>query len=357
MPTRRAWTLLALTLLFYVLANQTQTGWLYLMSNGLLGLLGVLFVYSWRSLAPLEGEWTVGAVGAPAREVPLFREDDPIEVTLRVVNHGGRVVAAVRGVAPLPFAPPEEQAQPFFVPLLMPGQSVSLRLTTHCDRRGLHRWEGLPLQSSGPFGLFRTQRTLGAAGDLLVYPAYSPLTRRRWMEGLALPQRQAARAGAGSEVIGVREYRPGDPPRLVHWPSSARSGRLIVKELAGRRAAHRRGGAGFVCPPGRRDRQTFTLRDGGAHRRLAGAQRHRARDPLPPHRLQPDLEPAAHPPERLGQSRACWPAWRRMGPSPLSCCCAEPGRCRCWSPCSPPPIRRRSVPCRDWRGGARACWR
>ena len=32
-------------------------------------------------------------------------------------------------------------------------------------------------------------------------------------------------------VRGVREYVPGDPARLVHWPTSARHGSLVVKEL------------------------------------------------------------------------------------------------------------------------------
>jgi uncharacterized protein (DUF58 family) len=40
------------------------------------------------------------------------------------------------------------------------------------------------------------------------------------------------RAGAGLDVVrGVREYVPGDPARLVHWPTSARHGSLVVKEL------------------------------------------------------------------------------------------------------------------------------
>jgi uncharacterized protein (DUF58 family) len=40
------------------------------------------------------------------------------------------------------------------------------------------------------------------------------------------------RVGAGLDVVrSVREYVPGDPARLVHWPLSARHGSLVVKEL------------------------------------------------------------------------------------------------------------------------------
>jgi uncharacterized protein (DUF58 family) len=41
---------------------------------------------------------------------------------------------------------------------------------------------------------------------------------------------ERARTGAGEEYLGVRDYRPGDPPRSVHWRSSARAGHLVVRE-------------------------------------------------------------------------------------------------------------------------------
>ncbi len=41
----------------------------------------------------------------------------------------------------------------------------------------------------------------------------------------------APRAGSGTEILGVREYRPGDPLRRIHWRSTARRGELIVREF------------------------------------------------------------------------------------------------------------------------------
>jgi uncharacterized protein (DUF58 family) len=40
----------------------------------------------------------------------------------------------------------------------------------------------------------------------------------------------APRAGSGTELFGVREYRPGDSLRRIHWRSSARHGELVVRE-------------------------------------------------------------------------------------------------------------------------------
>jgi hypothetical protein len=36
--------------------------------------------------------------------------------------------------------------------------------------------------------------------------------------------------GDSQEFLQLRDYRPGDPVRRIHWPSTARSGRLVVKE-------------------------------------------------------------------------------------------------------------------------------
>jgi len=41
----------------------------------------------------------------------------------------------------------------------------------------------------------------------------------------------APRAGSGTELFGVREYRPGDSLRRIHWRSSARHGKLVVREF------------------------------------------------------------------------------------------------------------------------------
>jgi uncharacterized protein (DUF58 family) len=40
-----------------------------------------------------------------------------------------------------------------------------------------------------------------------------------------------AQRGHGQDFLGVREYRYGDSPRNVHWPSTARRGTLVVKEM------------------------------------------------------------------------------------------------------------------------------
>lgn len=231
--TRRAWTFLIVALLLYFLANQTQVGWLYLMSNALVGLLGIAWLYSWGMLRPLQGARHVQpAAGGGEGEDGVFHEENAVEVALELRNPAARAMVSVRGREPCPFAPPDEQAQLFFLPRLFRGEAATLRYQTTCDRRGVHRFGPVILESAGPFGLFRTRHWLAMPTEVLVYPFFYPFKRLRSLESHKFPQRQVPRVGVGGEVIGTRDYRPGDAPRTVHWRSSARAARLVVKEFA-----------------------------------------------------------------------------------------------------------------------------
>lgn len=255
MPTKRTGFLVVLGLALYFLANQTQVGWLYIMADGLAGLLLVAFFYARGMLKPVRVERTfrnlasnaspvpdpakAGTVqtapaGAPQFDLmpPTFYEDDPIEVTLRFSHTGLRPVFLSGGTETCPFAPPADQVQPFFIPALFRGQPLDLRYQTRCDRRGLHRWAAVPLNSTGPFGLFRVNRSLPASADILIYPSYYPLKRLRLLKHRGFSEKQALRHGLSSEVLGTREYRPGDSLRQVHWRSTARTGSLVVKEFS-----------------------------------------------------------------------------------------------------------------------------
>jgi hypothetical protein len=57
MPTKRAWVLGVAALIFYFLANQTQVGWLYIFTNGLLGFLIAAFLYGLAPGVARPGGW------------------------------------------------------------------------------------------------------------------------------------------------------------------------------------------------------------------------------------------------------------------------------------------------------------
>jgi uncharacterized protein (DUF58 family) len=96
-------------------------------------------------------------------------------------------------------------------------------------RRGLYTFTGYRLATKFPFALFRKSRDVEAPVELLVYPARVPVPRpppRAATRGEAI----ADRLGRRGEFFGLREHRAGDDRRDVHWKSSARTGRLLVRE-------------------------------------------------------------------------------------------------------------------------------
>jgi len=239
MPTKRTWGFLILTVALYFLANQTQVGWIYVMTAGILALLVVNFFYTRGMLIRLDVQRTFRNLAddaLPPDETGLalssFFEDDPLEVTLQFQCAGVRPAFLIHADEYCPFAPPDEQSQPAFVPNLFKDRPVQACYQTTCDRRGLYIFPSLRLRSTGPFGFFSARRTLDVPSETLIYPYYHPLERLRLLETRELAERQTMRVGIGTQVVGTREYRPGDSLRQVHWRSTARIGKLVVKEFA-----------------------------------------------------------------------------------------------------------------------------
>jgi uncharacterized protein (DUF58 family) len=82
-------------------------------------------------------------------------------------------------------------------------------------------------------GLMRSFRRIKMPESVLVLPRRYPLPslvlegeRQYQPNGVAL----AAAIGESEEFISLRDYRPGDPLRHIHWRSWARTGRPIVRE-------------------------------------------------------------------------------------------------------------------------------
>ena len=97
------------------------------------------------------------------------------------------------------------------------------------QRRGLYTLTGYRLATKFPFALFRKSRDVEDPLEVLVYPARTPVPRpppKTTVRGDA----SANRLGRRGEFFGLRERRLGDDRRDVHWRSSARTGRLLVRE-------------------------------------------------------------------------------------------------------------------------------
>jgi uncharacterized protein (DUF58 family) len=96
-------------------------------------------------------------------------------------------------------------------------------------RRGRHLLDGTRLATKFPFALFRKSRDLDQPLEIIVFPVVTPMQPPA-PRALTRGDHTAIRAGRRGEFLGLREHRDGDDRRDVHWRSSARSGRLMVRE-------------------------------------------------------------------------------------------------------------------------------
>jgi len=96
-------------------------------------------------------------------------------------------------------------------------------------RRGPIGATGWAIGTSDPFGFFAGRRSRPDSEVALVLPRFTSFARR-WEAREVEAATAAPRAGSGNELFGIREYRPGDSLRRIHWRSSARRGELVVRE-------------------------------------------------------------------------------------------------------------------------------
>lgn len=100
-------------------------------------------------------------------------------------------------------------------------------------RRGLASLRELRLSSSFPFGLVVRWRRFDLPAELLVYPEPTPGPVARSGASIGTSRPHLRHRGADVEHRGLRAYADGDAMRDVHWPTSARTGGLVVIERAG----------------------------------------------------------------------------------------------------------------------------
>jgi|GEM_PF-67111 len=125
--------------------------------------------------------------------------------------------------------------KPVLLPDVPPGAMVEVTGEITPLRRGRLLLAGATVARTDPFGLIRRDAIVSEQADsIIVYPRRFHLPRfplpgegrRLHAGGVAM----AGSVGDSEEFVSVREYRPGDPLRRIHWAGWARTQRAVVKE-------------------------------------------------------------------------------------------------------------------------------
>jgi len=124
---------------------------------------------------------------------------------------------------------------PFFRTVITLGgkSSYAARYTLHARRRGYYAIGPLTLETGDFLAINQRLTNLYEPNHLIIYPKILPISE------LGLPTHSpqvilptpAPLFRDTTRIIGVRDYVPGDNPRHIHWPATAVSGRLSVKQF------------------------------------------------------------------------------------------------------------------------------
>jgi uncharacterized protein (DUF58 family) len=215
----------------------SEVSWLFLLAGWIAALCVVCFAYALWNRAGLRLTMSVRGItpsaDSPAGDLPspmlrnaplpapLF-EGDGLELEVGLDTTGApRGPARVVGIV----GSKEIAAATGLVPRSGWRHGVELEGL----RRGPVGARGCVVESSDVDGLFRSRRPSPDSEVALVLPRFTSLAARPQARELEASV-AAPRAGSGTELFGVREYRPGDSLRRIHWRSSARHGELVVRE-------------------------------------------------------------------------------------------------------------------------------
>jgi uncharacterized protein (DUF58 family) len=219
-------TLLVLTLITFLVAWNREINLLY----GMFALLASTLLLSY--ILPIYALRGIRAI----RTVPATAfEDEAIEMKLTVGNSGWTRRYMIEVIDTFPAAELSLQHPMTFVAKLSGRKKRTYPVKTVCYKRGAYRIGPLKIESAYPLGVSSVERPMPEeAPTLLVYPKVFPIASLPLMRGITLPMNgvEAMSKGGGSEeFFGTREYRPGDHLKYIHWPSTARRAKLIVKEF------------------------------------------------------------------------------------------------------------------------------
>lgn len=216
-PTRDGWWCILAAVGLGVGAVNSGNNLAYLLCSLLLGLItvsGMLSDLSMRGLrltAALPDEVHAGRVAIfGARVINRRRRLPSWSVTLEVQGAPRRAI---------------------YLPRLEAGGERLCHWEATLPARGRQRLPGVRVSTRFPFGLFVKTGRAELDAEVLVYPAVGPVPPERLREVGAGGDAALRRRGRGHDLHDLRPYRAGDDPRLIHWPASAKTRALTVREM------------------------------------------------------------------------------------------------------------------------------
>ncbi|MFN8575472.1 MAG: DUF58 domain-containing protein [Candidatus Sericytochromatia bacterium] len=230
-PAPQSYVILFITIALFLAATNVQGGWLYIIDSLLLSLL--IFAI----ISPIN----------QTRRVNIYREfnntlQEGEKNTIEIVidNTKGKIASfiEIKDSELLRLNDNKTIIKAlkkghFFIEIES-GEKSTFKYELNIDLRGIYKFKGFDITSYGPFGLFKFSRTIKNENELIVQPVL-PIINKIFFDGLkGAGFRYSSKTTHNTNAslpVSVRDYRRGDSRKLIHWKSTARNNRLMVKEL------------------------------------------------------------------------------------------------------------------------------
>jgi uncharacterized protein (DUF58 family) len=168
------------------------------------------------------------------RNIPKFAvATQPLDISVKLRNTGHQTRFGLMGFDLHSRLTPGQDYSPLAFLEAAPEEDVEAVYRITPPRRGQYRIGPFYLYGGDPFGFYKSWNKFERYTDVLVLPCpvgYK-LGRPRSLSRIAREELDTLpTVGQSMEFLGVREYSPGEPPKHIHWRSSARLGKLISRQ-------------------------------------------------------------------------------------------------------------------------------
>jgi uncharacterized protein (DUF58 family) len=222
-PTWRGWIIGLSGILWLLISLVNQTLFAFLLAAFAAALTGVSLL---SALLSLRG---ISVRRAPAGDATVGQM---LSLPLEVFNEKKRRRQDLIIQEDLLCAPEKTTLQ--VLPPLPGRGKIILDRRVLAVRRGEFKLREVILRSGDPAGLFFRERKFILPATFVVYPPILPvpdLFLHKYEASPTTTGNPISIAGTSQDFYGVREYNINDGMRYIHWRSTARYGRLMVKEF------------------------------------------------------------------------------------------------------------------------------
>lgn len=183
-----------------------------------------LFIWAHTAVRTLEIE----------RKIPKFAvATQPLDIAVNLRNTGHQTRFGLMGFDLHSRLTPGQDYSPLAFLEAAPDEDIESLYRITPPKRGQYRIGPFYLYGGDPFGFYKSWNKFERYTDVLVLPCpvgYK-LGRPRSLSRISREELDTvAVVGQSMEFLGVREYSPGEPPKHIHWRTSARLGKLISRQ-------------------------------------------------------------------------------------------------------------------------------